>query len=129
MAIKFKRLKSSGQWAVTGPVTEMRIGSVTINKKDGSASEVTVVSLGKEFLNNEGERSCYGYLAAKVHSPKPKSRGPMSHEPIEHDAADWGKCDNCQAAPAVRRARDSQGQAGHVCIACARGPRTELDLA
>lgn len=63
------RKTKDGQWVVFGTTTEVKVGSVTVTKADGSQKTEQVVSLGNTF-NVDGKLCVYGYLAAKTSTPK-----------------------------------------------------------
>lgn len=64
MAISYRKDKQSSEWKVFWPVSEMRVGPITVTQKNGSTKTETVVRLSKSFLV-EGIAHCYGDLAPK----------------------------------------------------------------
>lgn len=61
MALQFRKQKDRDEWMVFGPSSELRVGSVSVNKKDGGSREVNVVRLSKEF-DVDGVPHRYGYI-------------------------------------------------------------------
>lgn len=60
--IQFRKVKKTDKWAVCGPTEEVKVGTVTVTKKNGDEQDVEVVSLGKPFRTDQGEEMVYGYL-------------------------------------------------------------------
>lgn len=61
--ITYRKTKN-GKWVAFGPAAEVRIGTVTITKRDGSTKTEIVESLGKPF-DVRGVPHVYGYLAER----------------------------------------------------------------
>lgn len=57
----FRKTKQ-GQWVAFGPTTALRVGSVTVAKRDGSTKTVQVEKVGKSFAV-DGVECAYGYIA------------------------------------------------------------------
>lgn len=60
--VGYRKVKKTGKWAVCGPTDEVKVGVVTVTKKNGDTQDVEVVELGKPFRTDEGEELVYGYL-------------------------------------------------------------------
>ncbi len=58
------RKTKQGQWVAFGPASVIRVGQVTVAKRDGTTKTETVESVGRTFTV-DGVDCCYGYLAAK----------------------------------------------------------------
>lgn len=58
---KFRKAKN-GKWVAFGPVSQVRVGSVTVLKANGERKSVTVESLGQPF-SVDGVQCVYGYLS------------------------------------------------------------------
>ena len=53
----------SGDWAVFGPIAELREGPVVVTKKDGSTKQERVLKVSKSFDVN-GVPHAYGFLVS-----------------------------------------------------------------
>jgi hypothetical protein len=71
--VTFKKTKK-GEWVACGPESEVRVGPVSITKRDGAVKHENVVSLGKPF-SVEGKTMVYGYLAPSSSSSSSSSNG------------------------------------------------------
>jgi hypothetical protein len=78
------RKNTKGEWVVYGTTSEVRVGKVTVSKKDGPSKTVTVTSLGAPFRAN-GVAMVYGYLGAtKSATPRPTpvaTAAPVTEDP------------------------------------------------
>jgi predicted RNA-binding Zn-ribbon protein involved in translation (DUF1610 family) len=100
--ITYRKNPRTGEWTVFGPQSELRVGVVTVHRKDGTTKSERVVRLSKPF-NVDGVTHVYGYIEKKT-----------SHE----------TCDEC-GEPIRGRAiqcRDSSGIVGYCCARCASEP-------
>ncbi len=61
--IVYRKTKED-KWAVFGPASEVKVGTVTVTKKDQSTKQERVVAVSKSF-NVDGVPHCYGYLEEK----------------------------------------------------------------
>jgi hypothetical protein len=85
------RKTRQGDWAVCGPATEVRVGAVTVTKRDGTTKTETVTRLGSVFETPEGPM-VYGYLAAKA----PSGNGGRRYGGRNTDNAPGGRsCPEC----------------------------------
>lgn len=77
-AITWKKA-NDGTWVVTGPTGMVRIGTVTVTKRDGTKQEVEIERLGKPF-GPLGQQNVYGYpkAAAKTTTERAQNGGARS---------------------------------------------------
>ncbi len=61
MTLSYRKTRE-GNWAVFGPVSELKVGTVTVRKKDGTRKDETVVRISKAFIV-DGQPHAFGYLA------------------------------------------------------------------
>jgi len=59
--IVYRKDRRTGRWNVFGPASEVRVGTVTVTKKDGTHRQERVVKVSKPFDVN-GTPHVYGYL-------------------------------------------------------------------
>jgi len=59
--ITYRNNSRTGEWNVFGPQREMRVGVITVHKKEGSTKSERVLRLSKPFDVN-GEPYVFGYL-------------------------------------------------------------------
>jgi len=108
--ITYRKNARTGEWNVFGPQHEVKVGVVTVHKKDGTTKSERVVRLSKPFDVN-GEPHVFGYLEKET-----------SHQ-TPHQAS-HGTCDEC--GEPIRgqaiKCRDSSGIVGYCCARCAREP-------
>ena len=79
MTISFRKGKN-GDWAVMGPVSEMKIGTVQVKKKDGSITPFEITELGPPFEGDEGVMCVYGYRMTKVEKENGKEGIPKKRK-------------------------------------------------
>lgn len=68
---KFRKTKS-GEWVAFGPTSQVRPGTVTVTKANGTTKVVTVTRCGKPF-NVDGIECCYGYIGEDEDRPRFRS--------------------------------------------------------
>jgi predicted RNA-binding Zn-ribbon protein involved in translation (DUF1610 family) len=104
--ITYRKNTRTGDWNVFGPQSELRVGVVTVHKKDGTTKSERVVSVSKPF-DVGGVPHVFGYLENKT-----SYQG--SHR----------TCDNCGERIHGRaiQCQDSSGIVGYVCAFCADEP-------
>lgn len=64
------RKNNKGEWVVFGTASDVRVGKVLVERKDGSKRTVEVASVGTPFRAN-GQMMVYGYIAPKGAKPAP----------------------------------------------------------
>jgi hypothetical protein len=79
------RKTGKGEWVAFGPAAAMRVGTVTVTRKDGTAKTEYVERVGKTFQAG-GVDCCYGYLA-KTAPAQRRSRN--QYEARTCDACEW----------------------------------------
>lgn len=91
----FRKAKN-GKWVVFGPTSIVKPGTVTVTKKNGSTSTVTVESVGKSFTAN-GAACCYGYLDARAprHSDRFANNRPRRECKTHGNCSSFGNGRNC----------------------------------
>jgi hypothetical protein len=75
--IQFAR-SPSGEWAARAPADKVRLGPVTVIRRDGTSQEVIVIAVSKAFVLDgigAGELR-YGYLAPRPRPPEPGTNCP-----------------------------------------------------
>jgi hypothetical protein len=65
--ITYRKTQQTGEWVAFGPVSEVRVGAVTVEKRSGEKKQEQVVRLGNPFPDG-GIMCVYGYLAPKAAS-------------------------------------------------------------
>lgn len=87
MAAQFRK-NNQGAWVVMGPASEVRVGWVTVSKRDGRTSKVQIASVGQHFTAN-GVAMVYGYIAergaAKPVAPKSEPRSDAVDEEVAYE--------------------------------------------
>jgi hypothetical protein len=63
--IVYRKDRRTGAWNVFGPASEVRVGTVTVTKKDGTHRQERVVKVSKPF-DVDGVAHVYGYLEDKA---------------------------------------------------------------
>jgi hypothetical protein len=63
MALTYRKTKS-GEWAVFGPLSELKTGEVTVTKKDGTTKKEHVERVSKPF-DVDGVPHAYGKVAPR----------------------------------------------------------------
>jgi Family of unknown function (DUF6011) len=106
--ITFRRLRN-GSWGVQGPISEMRVGTVTATRRNGETSDVEIVRLGST-LTVRGQRVRVGILAPRR---RDDSSNTVRRAPAA-PAAPTVPCADCGNAPGVIEYRDDL-----VCERCA----------
>ena len=86
--ISYRKTKQ-GLWVVCGRVSEIKVGHVTVVKKDGSTKVETVESIGKPFSAPGGDM-VYGYLKPSNGNPN-NSNNSNHHRPNSSN----GRCREC----------------------------------
>jgi len=109
------RRTTDGEWVVYGPASLVAPGDVTVTKKSGEVSHVSVASVGGIFLV-DGVECRYGHVAADSDRLGGDVRGVCAN-------------DGCGRRPAVTRRHDMSGISGMVCTRCARVSVEELSFA
>jgi len=104
--ITYRKNARTGEWNVFGPQRELRVGVVTVHRKDGTTKSERVVRLSKPF-DIDGVAHVFGYLEKET-----------SHQ------ASHGTCDGCgePISGHAIQCRDSSGIVGICCARCAREP-------
>lgn len=97
-AITYRKTRQ-GEWVAYGTTSAVRIGAVTVTKKDGSIKTEHVERIGKSFTV-AGVPMCYGYLARSA--PAPRSYQRARYESYS--------CEDCQW---VEDAGDAMGCSRH----------------
>ena len=54
------RKTQQGEWVVFGPTSQVRVGAVSVAKRDGGTKLVQVARVGRPFVV-DGVECCYGY--------------------------------------------------------------------
>jgi len=75
--ITFTKLKKTGQWAVRGLASEMKVGKVSVTRKDGGIEMQDIKSLSKVFESDDGEQYVLGFLedrSVKKEEPDPNGK-------------------------------------------------------
>lgn len=95
------RKTKEGKWVVFGAAAEVRVGEVTVTKKDGTTKTEVVSGLGNPFAVN-GVPHVYGYLEPR---PAPSARSGRSSRGCRgcggaivhasHHRAMQGYCGHC----------------------------------
>lgn len=62
--ITYRKTKT-GEWVACGPAADLRVGAVTVSKKDGTSKVESITRLGRPFTAG-GVEMVYGYLAPKA---------------------------------------------------------------
>lgn len=63
MTLKFSFLKKTQQFVVVGPVDEMKLGWVQVQKKDGTLKTENIIKLSTPFPDHDtGVMSCFGFI-------------------------------------------------------------------
>lgn len=62
--LTYRRTKA-GEWVAYGPAAAVRLGRVTVAKKDGGTKTETVTRVGRPF-RVDGVECAYGYLAPRI---------------------------------------------------------------
>jgi hypothetical protein len=96
------RKAKDGRWIVCGSVSEVKIGSVRVTKRDGSTKTEIVESLGRPFATENG-MMVYGHIAARTSASSSARRGN-------------GRCRECGGP--IRDARHHKAMGG-LCGECA----------
>jgi len=111
--VKFRKAKGIKVWTVVGPLDEVKVGSVTVQRRDGGFEEIQVKSLGQPFSNDKGGVLIVGYF----------------HKGAKKETK-WHKqnCSCCGDPGGVVEAYEASGPKGYVCLECARIPRPELSF-
>jgi hypothetical protein len=109
--INYRKTKQ-GTWVVCGPVAEVRIGQVTVTKKDGSTKTETVESIGKPFAASSGDL-VYGYIKPSV---KPNGNGNSNSSGYNKPSNSNGRCRECGGP--IRDASHHRAMQGY-CGNCA----------
>jgi len=100
--ISYRKTKQ-GLWVVCGKAGEVKVGKVTVTKKDGSTKTETVESIGKPFSTSSGEM-VYGYIKPSNsngnghHKPSGNGSCRGCHGPVKdapHHRAMQGYCGEC----------------------------------
>jgi len=86
------RKTGKGEWVAFGPVSAMRVGTVTVTKKDGTAKSEYVEKLGRTFQAG-GVDCCYGYLAKTA--PAPRASYSRSYRYERRSCADCQMVEDC----------------------------------
>jgi len=94
------RKSKQGEWVVFGTVSEVRVGKVRVERKDGSVRSVSVVSVGRSFQAN-GTTMVYGYLNAAHNQEVPAAKA--AEVEVDEEALDEAACE----AQAERQAEDN----------------------
>ena len=81
--IVYRKLRC-GRWGLCGPASEMRLGIVTVTKKDGSTKEESVCRLGEVF-DVDGVPHRFGFLPHKADGTA--KRGPVPR--VDGKSAGW----------------------------------------
>jgi hypothetical protein len=68
------RKAQNGKWVAFGPTSRVRVGEVTVEKRDGSTKQVTVESLGRPF-DVDGVKCVYGYISSERRSSRNSTYG------------------------------------------------------
>jgi hypothetical protein len=71
-------MTKSGEWVVFGPAASVRVGRITVAKRDGSTKVEEVERIGKPF-QVDGVAYVYGYVAARESRPATASRSRARH--------------------------------------------------
>lgn len=105
--ITYRKTKD-GKWVAFGPASEVRVGTITVTKRNGETKSETVANVGRPF-KIEGIDHVYGYLEPRA--PEVPSLDPMDD-----------RCAECGSPLRGRgkRAYDSSGIPGLICGRCAR---------
>jgi len=109
--VSYRKTKS-GEWVAYGPAATLRLGPVTVTKRDNTTKNEVINRLGKPFTVN-GVAMVYGYLAPS----RPASRATAGH------------CEECGGSGARYQRYDSSGIPGTVCSPCSRQPSYMLSFA
>jgi hypothetical protein len=103
MAITFRRTRN-GDWALQGPTSELRLGPVQVEMKNGELTTRMVKRLGKPFTR-DGVQMVYGYLdesgpTTQVDSqPAPSQEStPPQPEEVLPPVTDMALCASCYSA-------------------------------
>lgn len=104
--------KKGDAWVAFGPASELRVGQVTITKKDGSTNEEKIRAVSKPF-DVDGVPHVYGYL----------DRGERKTQGQRE------LCWECGEKPGIKLAQDSSGIEGWVCDKCSRLSQWERSFA
>ena len=96
------RKTQQGEWVAYGPATAVRVGAVTVTKRDGSIKTEQVERVGKTFTAG-GIPMVYGYLA-KTAASRPARSAARNRWQGSYS------CDDCQW---VEDAGDANGCSRH----------------
>lgn len=103
-AITYRKTQQ-GEWVAYGTTSAVRVGAVTVTKKDGSIKTEQVTRLGKTFTV-AGVPMVYGYLAKSAPAPRRSARrntwmGSYSCDDCQwvEDAGDMNGCSRHRGNP------------------------------
>jgi len=104
--ISYRKTKQ-GVWVICGPVAEVKVGKVTVTKKDGTTKTESIESIGKPFATSSGDL-VYGYIKPNGNG----SNGNGHHRP----SSSSGRCRECGGP--IRDASHHRAMQGY-CGDCA----------
>lgn len=91
----FRKTKN-GKWAIYGPASLVRPGTIRVRKANGTETTANITSLGKTF--RVGTTECvYGYIAEEARSSRParrNNRPARSRDCAECNGPCLGNCIN-----------------------------------
>lgn len=107
--------KFNGLWVVVGTPDEVKVGSVSVRKADGSVKVVRITAVSEPY-DYRGKPNVRGTIAADTGS---SNRRPSGH----------GPCAECGRPGATTFCYDSSGIGGYCCPRCARYSQYERSFA
>jgi hypothetical protein len=115
-------------WMVYGPPEEVKVGVVTVHRKDGTTSQEEVINVSPSAVLWKGKAMALGEIKPKPRKERGGRNGKDDIPPLSKEEASMSICDQCGNRGGRYHRVDSSGLPGLVCYRCCRTPQCELSF-